>query len=235
MPIRLLIADDHALMREGLKSMLGEIGGISIVGEAQNGAEAVRLAMELSPHVVLMDITMPVLDGIEATRRIVASAPGTKVVALTMHTDEALIGEVMRAGATAAVQKGGDIKEVVKAIRAAAKQKAAPGPAAPRTKGACKDMPAHLTARQWYQGDRVGAQDQPQDRRDPPGAHHVKDRHPHHRRADQVRIRLRIGPGVAAHPKSLPYINRLPLVPLSPRERAGVRGQRAVVLPSGIS
>ena len=141
--IRIVIADDHALMREGLRTMLEGARGIALVAEAKDGAEAVRLVAAQAPAVVLMDITMPVLDGIEATRRIVAATPGVRVVGLTMHTDEALVTEMLRAGAAAVIPKDSGLAAVVKAIRAAAAKRT--GPAAP---AACPDLPAHLTARE---------------------------------------------------------------------------------------
>ena len=85
MRTRILLADDHRIMREGLKSLLNDEPDMEVVGEAENGRKAIQMAEEHKPDVVVMDIGMPELNGIEATRRIVADNPGTKVVALSMH------------------------------------------------------------------------------------------------------------------------------------------------------
>lgn len=148
MPIRIIIADDLKLMRKGLRAILGAVSGISVVAEAKNGAEAIALVRKHRPDVALMDITMPVLDGIEATRRITAESPGTKVVALTMHTDKALTSEILRAGAANCVKKDCDLDVLVKTIRAVVKKKASAASGKPKRAAAKGPMPALLTDRE---------------------------------------------------------------------------------------
>jgi len=119
MTIRLLLADDHTMLREGLRrSMEGE--GFDVVGEASDGDEAVRLAEELHPDVVLMDVSMPVMDGIEATRLLKERLRDTQVVMLTMHADEDLIVKAVRAGAAGYLVKDCTTEEVARTVRMAA-------------------------------------------------------------------------------------------------------------------
>lgn len=96
--MRILIADDHALFRDGLRSLL-QVEGHEVVGEARNGLEAIELARSLGPDIVLMDVSMPELDGIGATRRLTAEMPGTKVVILTASEDDAQLFDAIKAGA----------------------------------------------------------------------------------------------------------------------------------------
>lgn len=117
--IRLLLVDDHRMLREGLRRSL-EDQGFDVVGEASDGQEAFRLATELNPDVVLMDVTMPVLDGVEATRLIRGSLPATAVVMLTMHADGDVMSRALQAGAIGYLVKDCAIDEVVSAIRLAA-------------------------------------------------------------------------------------------------------------------
>jgi DNA-binding NarL/FixJ family response regulator len=125
---RVLIADDHALFRYGLKEMLRSTEGFEVVGEAATGEEVVTLAGELKPDIVLMDIQMPGLNGIEATRRIARSAPGIGVVVVTMFEEDDSVFAAMRAGARGYVLKGGDADEVVRVVRAVAQGEAHFGP-----------------------------------------------------------------------------------------------------------
>jgi two-component system response regulator NreC len=118
--MKILLADDHKLIREGLRLLLEKLGRITIVGEADNGISAVRLARDLKPDLVLMDIAMPDLNGIEATRRIRAEAPGVKVIALSMHTDKRFVRHMFAAGAAGYVLKGSAFEEVSLAIKAVA-------------------------------------------------------------------------------------------------------------------
>jgi DNA-binding NarL/FixJ family response regulator len=127
-PIRVLIADDHALFRYGLRAMLASGEGLEMVGEAATGQEAVRLAAELVPDVVLMDIQMPDLNGIEATRRILETNPRIGVVVVTMFEEDDSVLTAMRAGARGYVLKGADAGEVLKVVRAVAEGEAHFGP-----------------------------------------------------------------------------------------------------------
>ena len=103
--IRVLLADDHSIMREGLESMLKDSEEFEVVGSARDGVEAVRAASELSPDVIVMDVMMPKKDGVEACREIMESAPGVRVVMLTASTEEAAVIEAVAAGATGYLQK----------------------------------------------------------------------------------------------------------------------------------
>lgn len=125
---RVLIADDHALFRYGLKAMLRSEQDFEVAGEAETGEEAVKLAAELKPHVVLMDIQMPGINGIEATRRILESNPDIGVVVVTMFGEDDSVFAAMRAGARGYVLKGADADEVVKVLRAVADGEAHFGP-----------------------------------------------------------------------------------------------------------
>jgi len=116
---RLLLVDDHRLLRQGLRKAVEE-AGFEVVGEAGDGEEAVRLATALQPDVVLMDVSMPVLDGIEATRRLRGSVPDTRVVILTMHGEESVIDRALRAGAAAYLLKDCSTDEVAETLRAVA-------------------------------------------------------------------------------------------------------------------
>ncbi|MEZ5179007.1 MAG: response regulator transcription factor [Acidimicrobiales bacterium] len=119
MTIRLLLADDHRMLRESLRRTLTE-EGFDVVGEASDGDEAVRLAADLRPDVVLMDVTMPDVGGIEATRRLQASNPEIRVVMLTMHADESVVSDALRAGAVGYLVKDCSTDEIAGAIRVAA-------------------------------------------------------------------------------------------------------------------
>jgi DNA-binding NarL/FixJ family response regulator len=114
--VRVLLADDHQILRDGIRRGL-ESAGETVVGEAENGEEAVEMARATSPDIVLMDLSMPVLDGVGATRRIVDEAPGTKVVVLTMHDDPAMTREALRAGARAYLTKGTSFADVLDTLR----------------------------------------------------------------------------------------------------------------------
>src|SRR3954447_14724179 len=98
--MKVLLADDHQILREGLRSLLEKQPRTQLVGEAHNGREALRLTDELSPDVVVMDIGMPELNGIEATRAIVGRHPSVKVVVLSMHSDRRFVAEALKAGAS---------------------------------------------------------------------------------------------------------------------------------------
>jgi DNA-binding NarL/FixJ family response regulator len=127
--IRVLLADDHPVYRDGLAVLLGSIAGIEVAGTAADGAEAVGRAADLQPDVVVMDVRMPGLDGIEATRRIVADSPHVGVVVLTMSEEDATLFAAMRAGARGYLLKGAGQAEIVRAITAVAHGEAIFGPA----------------------------------------------------------------------------------------------------------
>jgi NarL family two-component system response regulator LiaR len=114
--IRVLIADDHPVVRQGLRSFLSTVDGVDVVGEASDGDEAARLAIELGPDIVLMDLSMPNVDGIEATRRITESSASTKVIALTSFATDDKVFPAIRAGAAGYLLKEADPAEVAEAI-----------------------------------------------------------------------------------------------------------------------
>jgi len=117
MVTRILLADDHQIVREGLHSLLAQHDDMEVVGEARDGRSAVEMAKELSPDVVIMDVGMPHLNGIEATRQILNREPGAKVVALSMHADRRFMGEMLKAGAKGYLLKDGAFEELATAIR----------------------------------------------------------------------------------------------------------------------
>jgi DNA-binding NarL/FixJ family response regulator len=119
-PIRVVIADDHAVLREGLRSFLELQDGIDIVGDAADGAEAVDLTQRLRPDVVLMDLVMPKLDGVEAMRALNERVPGTRVIILTSYIDDDRLLPAIRAGAAGYLLKNAEPKELARAIRTAA-------------------------------------------------------------------------------------------------------------------
>ena len=119
MTSRLLLVDDHKLLRQGLRRAVEE-AGFDVVGEAGDGEEAVRLAIEHRPDLVLMDVTMPVLDGIEATRRLRLSVPESRVVILTMHGEEETVSQALRAGAVAYLLKDCSTDQVAETLHAVA-------------------------------------------------------------------------------------------------------------------
>jgi DNA-binding NarL/FixJ family response regulator len=121
MTIRLLITDDHGMMRAGLRAILSHEPAIEVVGEAANGAEAIRLATELKPDIVLLDIGMPGMDGIETTRRLKQAVSAITVLILTVYEDESLLREAIRAGAAGYVTKRGAEEELIDAILAVAR------------------------------------------------------------------------------------------------------------------
>jgi DNA-binding NarL/FixJ family response regulator len=125
--IRLMLADDHRMLREGLRRSLSD-EGFDVVGEASDGDEAVRLSAELVPDVILMDVTMPDVDGVEATRRIHRDQPDVRIVMLTMHADDNVIADALRAGAVGYLVKDCSTDEIADAVRMAASDDATLSP-----------------------------------------------------------------------------------------------------------
>jgi DNA-binding NarL/FixJ family response regulator len=117
-PLRVLIADDHPLFRAGLGAMLASAPDTELVGEATTGREAVSLAAELGPDLIIMDVQMPQTDGIEATRKIARESPETNILVVTMFEDDGTVFQAMRAGARGYVLKGANYAEMLRAIRA---------------------------------------------------------------------------------------------------------------------
>ena len=128
-PIRILIADDHPLFRTGLRSLLESVPDTEVVGEAASGTEAVELARTLTPDVVVMDLNMPDLNGIEATRQIVQDTKDVHVLVMTMHEDDESVFAALRVGARGYQLKGAVQAETLRAIRAVANGEAILGPA----------------------------------------------------------------------------------------------------------
>jgi DNA-binding NarL/FixJ family response regulator len=122
--LRVLIADDHPILRDGLRLALFDLPDAEVVGEAASGAEAVELAAALQPDVILMDLNMPELSGVEATRQIVQASPHIAVLVLTMYDDDTSVFATMRAGARGYLLKGADQDQIVQAVRAVARGEA---------------------------------------------------------------------------------------------------------------
>ena len=128
-PIRVVIADDHPVYRDGLAALLGSVEGLEVVGTASTGTEVVEVAREVSPDVVVMDVRMPDLDGVEATRRVTAEQPHVGVLVLTMSEDDETLLAALRAGARGYLLKGANQREIVRAVTAVAEGQAIFGPA----------------------------------------------------------------------------------------------------------
>ncbi len=124
-PIRVLLADDQRVVREGLEMLLGLLDGIEVVGTAADGEEAVRLAVARGADVVLMDLRMPRMDGIEATRRLADARPAARVIALTTYADEPTVLSALRAGARGYLTKDAGAEEISRAIMAVSRGEAA--------------------------------------------------------------------------------------------------------------
>ncbi|HWQ12939.1 MAG TPA: response regulator transcription factor [Roseiflexaceae bacterium] len=133
MSIRVVIADDHTVVRTGIRELLSDEGDIAVVGEARTGQEAVDLALALQPDVVVMDINMPELSGVEATRQIRTQAPQVRVLALTAYADDPYVYGLLDAGASGYILKTAEGRDIVRAVRSTAVGQAALDPAvAPR-------------------------------------------------------------------------------------------------------
>jgi len=118
MTAKVVLADDHVLFRDGLRVLLEKEADLKVVGEANNGREAVRLAAELQPDIVVMDVSMPDLNGIEAAREISARTPKTRVLGLSMHSDRRFVARMLQAGAAGYLLKDCDYEEFIRAVRA---------------------------------------------------------------------------------------------------------------------
>jgi DNA-binding NarL/FixJ family response regulator len=118
--IRILLADDHAVVRDGLRALLDRQTDLEVIAEASDGRECIQLAEDLGPDVVIMDVAMPKMNGIEATRRILGSRPGTAVVMLSMHQDESYVLQSLKAGAKGYLLKDSPREDVLEAIRTVA-------------------------------------------------------------------------------------------------------------------
>jgi DNA-binding NarL/FixJ family response regulator len=142
--IRIVLADDHAVVRAGLKAVLGAAPDITVVGEATNGREAVALVDRFHPDVIVMDLTMPEMDGTAATKEILGKGNGTRVLVLTMHTEDEYLLPLLEAGASGYLVKSAADRELVNAVRAIAKGDPYVSPAASRllVKGLQKKDPA---------------------------------------------------------------------------------------------
>jgi two-component system response regulator NreC len=117
MKTKVLIVDDHKLFRDALKVLINHQEDMEVVGEAQNGQEAIERTRELLPDVILMDVKMPIMDGAEATGRILDELPSTKILALSIYADDEFMASMIRAGAVGYVLKGCDFAEIYAAIR----------------------------------------------------------------------------------------------------------------------
>lgn len=116
--ISILLVDDHEIVRAGVKRLLGDVKGVKVIGEAASGEEAIKLVREHRPDVVLMDVRMPGIGGLEATRKLLRVDPNLKIIALTVCEEEPFPSKLLQAGACGYITKGSDIKEMVEAIRA---------------------------------------------------------------------------------------------------------------------
>jgi len=117
MSIRILLADDHKIVRDGLRTLIGKEAGMEVIGEAENGRKALKMAEKIRPNVVIIDVTMPDMNGIEATRKMVTEVPGVKVIALSMHSDRRIVLGMLEAGASGYLMKDCAFDELAKAVR----------------------------------------------------------------------------------------------------------------------
>jgi len=130
--VRILLADDHTLVRQGLRKLLEERADWTVVAEAGNGRDAVRQTEELKPDVAIVDVAMPLLNGIETTRQIVKRSPSTRVLVLTMHADEAYVNQILKAGATGYLLKDSADVDLIQAVSAVSQGKSFFSPAVAR-------------------------------------------------------------------------------------------------------
>jgi two-component system, NarL family, response regulator NreC len=132
MGLRILLADDHTVVRQGLRKLLEERADWEVVGEAGDGREAVKLAEQLRPDVAVLDVAMPLLNGVEATRQIARRAPATRILVLSMHSDEAYVTQILKAGAIGYLLKDSADVDLLQAVAAVAGGKAFFSPAVAR-------------------------------------------------------------------------------------------------------
>jgi len=142
MPINVLLVDDHKIVRDGLRSLLEKEPGINVMGETSSGREAVRFVSELEPDVVILDIGMPDLNGIDATRQMKARIPTTKILALSMHSDKRFVARMFAAGASGYLLKDCAFEELARAIRTVAQDQTYLSPSI--TTQVIKDYVRHL-------------------------------------------------------------------------------------------
>jgi two-component system response regulator NreC len=124
MSIRILLADDHKITRQGLRSLIDENDDMEVIAEAENGRDAVELAGQLKPDVVIMDVSMPDLNGVEATRQIIQDNPQMRIIALSMHSDTLFVSEMLKSGASGYLLKDCAFEELEQAIRTVTESKA---------------------------------------------------------------------------------------------------------------
>jgi two-component system response regulator NreC len=197
MGIRIILADDHKILLQGLKTLIEQEPDMEVVGEAEDGLKAVTMARELIPHVVVMDIKMPELNGIEATQQILSEVSDVKVIALSMYADRRFVGNVLKTGACGYLLKDCAFEELARAIRLAISNKTylSPGIAeivvkdyATLNSGPSESVFSALTVRErevlqlvvegkTLQPGRRDFPHQHQDSGDPPPADHAKTRH----------------------------------------------------------
>ncbi len=115
--INVMLVDDHGLVRSGIKRILADVGDIDVVAEAESGEQAISQARKIKPDVILMDLSMPGIGGLEATRKITRSMPGAKIIAVTIHEDDPFPARLLEAGAVGYLTKGCDVREIINAIK----------------------------------------------------------------------------------------------------------------------
>ena len=221
--IRVLLADDHKIIRDGLKTLIEKEAGMEVIAEAENGRKTVRLAQKLHPNVVIMDVSMPDMNGIDATRKIMEETPGVRVIALSMHSDRRYVLGMLEAGASGYLLKDCAFEELATAIRNVAGGNTylspriaevvvkgyldkAPGPShgsGCRSHAARARGPAASGRGDGGEGNRLAPQRERKDRRDPPPEHDGEAQHARHRRADEIRRPGGVGEyrGVSLNPR----------------------------------
>jgi len=146
--ITVLLVDDHALVRRGFRRMLDDDQTLEVVGEASNGAEAVRLAAKLNPQVIVMDCQLPEMNGLEATRKILQAQPDTAILMLSMHSEDTLVRQSLEAGARGYVRKNANDLDLAKAIKSVAAGQSVLDPQVQRSEALKGEREAGLTARE---------------------------------------------------------------------------------------